>query len=65
MMSKLIALFVNIISASVAIAWFLPPLSTDDEKLNFLLQVKREIPHLFSDAAKYEIDPRLRLFSLR
>ena len=59
-MSKLIALFVNIISASVAIAWFLPPLSTDDEKLNFLLQVKREIPHLFSDAAKYEID----LFSL-
>src|SRR3954464_7200391 len=34
----------------------LPPLQSDSQKLAFLLEVKRQIPALFSDAAKYDID---------
>ncbi len=34
----------------------LPPLEDDAQKLAFLLEAKRQIPALFSDAAKYDID---------
>jgi hypothetical protein len=34
----------------------LPTLETDEQKLAFLLYVRREIPQLFSDAATFDID---------
>ncbi len=34
----------------------LPPLKTMDQKLALLLRLKEEIPTLFSDAAKHDID---------
>ncbi len=52
----LVAVFC-LLSATFAYSSFeLPPLKTDDEKLAFLLQVRKEIPKLFVDAAKYDID---------
>ena len=52
---RLVAVFC-LLSATFAYSSFeLPPLSTDDEKLAFLLQVRKEIPKLFVDAAKYDI----------
>jgi HEAT repeat protein len=34
----------------------LPPLERDDQKLAFLIEVKRQVPALFLDAAQYDID---------
>jgi hypothetical protein len=49
--------FLCLLTTTFAYASFvLPPLQTDDDKLAFLLQVRKEIPKLFVDAAKYDID---------
>ena len=34
----------------------MPNLSTDEQKLAYLLAIKKQIPKLFSDAAQYDID---------
>ena len=34
----------------------LPPLKTDEQKLAFLIEIKKQVPKLFADAARYDID---------
>jgi hypothetical protein len=54
----LVTSFLCCLSTGMAFAgpFDLPPLAGDDQKLAFLLEVKRQIPELFSDAAQYDID---------
>jgi hypothetical protein len=54
----LVALFISFYVSSSAIAgpFDLPPLDRDDQKLSFLLEVRRQVPALFSNAAQYDID---------
>jgi hypothetical protein len=52
-----ILFFILHLSASAVAGPFdLPPLERDDQKLAFLLEVKKQVPALFSDAAQYDID---------